>query len=417
MKRQHDDVTQFINGALDASRNELISSPSRTAITIDELGLRARSFNWQTGQPTGLEAWLTGSQLAFSDDSFTTARLALGRINSPGSSGGTSYGLVGDVLVGRVLAGNNLHISNSGNNFLLDETGAWLENASFTLHRTIGGTRREIILDPQNGLTFRNGNQNVITMSIIDGSATFAGQITGGSININNRFRVDGEGNVTISSGSIDIGNGQFIVDTIGRVTMRHATITGGSFQIGGTTVNESFFRTTSGADCHFTRSILDQFSQFLGPLNGGQINDNSINANSIVANSITANQMAANSITANELAANSVMANNIQAGAITSEKIMAGTITTNHIAAAGISAERITTGTMSANRISGGTISGVNIDGMDASFNGVSAVGIFMGGWLVATQQWVLQQISQLQGVTSPGAANAGHTHTWSAQ
>jgi len=149
MKRQADEVTRFINGALDASRNELISSPTRTAITIDEFGLRARSYDWDTGRANGLEAWLTGSQLAFSDDAFTTARLALGRVNYPGSTGGSGYGLVAEVISGHLLAGNELHISNVNNNFILNEQGAFLENALFNLNTTVGGVRREITLDPR----------------------------------------------------------------------------------------------------------------------------------------------------------------------------------------------------------------------------------------------------------------------------
>jgi hypothetical protein len=288
MKRQHDEVTQFINGALDASRNELISSPSRTAITIDELGLRARSYNWNTGQPTGLEAWLTGSQLAFSDDSFTTARLALGRVNLHGSAGGSAYGLVADVVVGTLLAGNELHIRNKNNNFRLDETGAWLDNANFTITRTQGGVTNRIVLDPIEGFAIFRGNERQIFLDA-NGNAVFRGQIIGGSININSRFMVDSNGNVTITQGSIDLGGGRFRVDSNGNVTASNATIQGtiNSSTINGGSILGSFVNIGNGAavinsngnavfnDIHIRNRSTYNVGNFLGGGNGFRVDEN----------------------------------------------------------------------------------------------------------------------------------------------
>ena len=334
MSRQHDDVTAFINGALNASVNELWSSPSRTAITIDDTGLRARSYNWNTGLPTGREAWFTGSQLAFSDDGFTNSRLALGTVQAPG--GGTAYGLVGDVLVGRILAGNELTIANENNNFVLDHNGARLNDASFTVGRTVAGVRREIVIDATNGLTFRNGANEVVRLNIVDGSANFAGTINGGSININNQFIVDPEGNVTIRRGSININNGAFTVDALGNMSMTRGSISigggqfrvdssgnvdahfirihGGRFQIGNTLVDESHFRTDNGDMCAFRRSLMDESCEYLGPITGTQITANSIAADRIVANSIGAGQIIANEVAAAVVATGLLITNRIQA-------------------------------------------------------------------------------------------------------
>jgi hypothetical protein len=103
MKRQSNEISSFINGALDASKNELISSPNRTAITIDENGLRARSYDWTTGLPNGLSCWVTGSQIAFSKDNFQNSSLALGRILVPGNSGGYVYGIINEKVAVKTL--------------------------------------------------------------------------------------------------------------------------------------------------------------------------------------------------------------------------------------------------------------------------------------------------------------------------
>ena len=66
----------------------------------------------------------------------------------------SDFGLVGDVIVGHILAGNQLTISNENNNFLLDATGAYLNNATLTISKTGGNSK--IFLDPDNGLRLRS---------------------------------------------------------------------------------------------------------------------------------------------------------------------------------------------------------------------------------------------------------------------
>ena len=412
MRKQHDDVTAFINGALDASRNELISSPTRTAIEINENGLRARSFDWNTGQPIGLESWLTGSQLAFSDDAFMNARLALGRINNPGRLGGASFGLVGDVIVGKILAGNSLHIESQARGFaanpqfIVDENGARLNNASLVISKTQGGVTNQIILDPLRGFEILRGAEQQVFLGA-DGNVHFRGTVSGGSINIGNgAFAVDSGGNVTILRGNINIGNGQFAVNSVGNVTARHITITGGFMRLGNTEISEAVFRTTNGHNCLFFSSILDASNSVhggavqLGTLHANRIQANSITASQMAANSITANQLAANSVTANALQANSVTANAIAANSVTANAIAANSVTANAIAAGAISANMITAGTMSADRISGGVLQGIQVRGvwgdfLDVTVSGLRARQIFITGEnsYAASRAWVMQQ------------------------
>jgi hypothetical protein len=139
-----DEVSTFITSALDATVNNLISNSNRE-ITIDQTGLRGRASDGVGGYESN-QVWLTNNVLAFSNDGFESAKLALGQIPLP--EGGTAYGLVADVIVGRILAGNQLTITNEGSNFTLDSLGARLSNASFTLENT----KSKITLDPTDGI-------------------------------------------------------------------------------------------------------------------------------------------------------------------------------------------------------------------------------------------------------------------------
>ena len=320
MKAQTDDVTSFLNGTLNATRNNIVNNPYQTRVIIDETGLRTRSYDWNTGLPTGNSIWITGSHIGISRDNFTTAGLAIGLIDAPGAGGGQVFGVVADAIVGRILAGNNLHIANENNNFILDDTGAWLNNANFTLTRTTGGVTNRIVLDPTEGFAiYRNNVRQVFIDS--NGNLQLIGNISGGSININNNFIVTNQGNMTANNAVLN------------HVTMWNAHITGGSMTLGNTVITESWFQTANGWMSNFFNSNFDASNN----IHGGAITLNTLHANSIVAGSITADRIGANQITANHIVANAITANHIAANAITA----------NHIAANAITADMISAGTL----------------------------------------------------------------------
>jgi hypothetical protein len=194
-----DEVTTFITSSLNAAVNNLVSSDNQD-ILINQNGLRARQWNESTSSYDDKQMWMVNNMLAFSDDGFQTAKLALGEITLQG--GGSAFGLVGEVVVGKLLAGNTLTIANGANNFVLDETGATLNNAKFSI-QTIN---TKINIDPT--------ATNVFSIQKNEGG-TF-----------NNKFWVDNSGNVNFS-GTLSGANGSF-----------SGTLTATAGSIGGLTIN-----------------------------------------------------------------------------------------------------------------------------------------------------------------------------------
>lgn len=139
------DVTDFITSALDASVNEIQSSPNQE-ITINQNGLRGQALIPNTNTYSPNKVWLTNNTLAFTKDNWQTASLALGQITVNNT---TTFGIIADTIVGRLLAGNTLTIQNQNNTFTLDGTGATLTNATLSV---IGNNNNNnILLDPTNG--------------------------------------------------------------------------------------------------------------------------------------------------------------------------------------------------------------------------------------------------------------------------
>lgn len=199
-----DEVSGFITSSLNAATNSIITN-SDQEMKIDQTGLRGRKSDGSGGFQNN-QVWLTNNVLAFSDDGFSTSKLALGQITTP--SGGTAFGLVADYVVGRILAGNSLTITNSGNNFTLDANGATLTNAKFSVQTT----NSKIIIDPTSSTPFRiqknQGGSFVDKFSVSNaGDVTFSGILSGASGSFS--------GSISASSGNL----GSIVIDSNGLKT------------------------------------------------------------------------------------------------------------------------------------------------------------------------------------------------------
>ena len=105
-----------------------------------------------------------------------------------------------------------------GQNFQVDKNGNMTANNG----KFLGG-KIEI------GKNFKVNEEGKMTAS----AATFRGDIKAGTININEKFKVDDKGNVSINGGTIKIGN-NFNVDENGNLTARNGTFNGGEITIKG---------------------------------------------------------------------------------------------------------------------------------------------------------------------------------------
>lgn len=253
-----DPVTKFITSSLNAAVNNLVSSTNQDII-IDQNGLRGRQFS--SGSFGDKQVWLVNNMLAFSDDAFQTAKLALGEITLSG--GGTAFGLAADVIVGRMLAGNSLTITNSGNNFTLDSTGATLTNAKFSIQTT----NTKVIIDPTATNSFviqKNEGGTFNNKFWVDnsGNVNFAGNLTGATGTFS--------GTLSASVGNI----GTLVIDSNGLKTAdgNNYLRGNGDFKWGQLSI--------AGGSATFTGTIYA--NNIVGQINNGQISDGAVTDNKI---------------------------------------------------------------------------------------------------------------------------------------
>jgi len=182
-----DNVSTFITSSLDASTNKVINASDQSFV-IDQTGLRGRKADGSTYDDK--QVWVTNNVLAFTGDGWATSSLAIGEIDLP--SGGTGYGVVGNTIIGTILAGNSLTITSEDSSFTLDENGAVLQNASFTVIKD--GTT--ISINPSDGISINKDGVDTFYVDV-DGNLKAGGfSITGTQIYKDSTHYLDSANNV-----------------------------------------------------------------------------------------------------------------------------------------------------------------------------------------------------------------------------
>lgn len=122
-------VKDFMDSALDVAKNKLISSTMQ-AISWDESGIRLRK--WKDASKTDYEdtqIWMTDQNIMVTDDGWQTAKMAIGKLVT--EKYGETFGICAPLLVGTLLAGERMFITNKNGNFVIDDEGIKVNGLNF----------------------------------------------------------------------------------------------------------------------------------------------------------------------------------------------------------------------------------------------------------------------------------------------
>lgn len=371
-------VRDFMNAALDVSKNAIISSKEQ-AITWDDTGIRLRK--WRNEAKTEYDpkqVWMNNNCIMMTKDNWSSAEIAIG--NFYDENLGECWGIVAPNIVGTLLAGNNLVIESVKQDggvavFKVDAEGCFLHNSNISI--TSDSTNSQILLDPEHG--------------IMIGKYPLIGN--DGTVNSANRtFYADSNGNLTLK-GTIYAENGEFT----GKVTATSGYI--GLPGFGWTITQNAIYNGKSYFNDTTTGVYIGTDGISLGGGYGGIIQmtpaGNLVATNAQISGSITATSgyiggcyiidgvlritdaniltLSASKITAGYLDCSNITVANLSADSITTgtlngwlvgdldaSKITSGVFSEERIPY--ISADKIYTGYLSADRIYGGTLSGCEI-------------------------------------------------------
>ena len=167
-------VENYINNSLIAA-NQSIKSTTDNEFVFGGYGLRGRKVVGKTssGEPEygNEQIWINNNLLCFTDDNWNTVKSALGKVQLNGNS---SYGLVAEHIVGKLVAGEQLLITNKNSSFTVDGSGATLNNASFTVQQDNGSS---IKINSTIGLSITNSNGKETLRADTNGNVSLTGQM------------------------------------------------------------------------------------------------------------------------------------------------------------------------------------------------------------------------------------------------
>lgn len=118
-------VWDMRKNGLDAAQVTITAAKNQSQV-IDEYGTLLRLWNEEKRDYELEQAKLINNLFAFTDDGWKSVKLALGKIHIVNPNSGVEshcYGLVADVLIGKMIVSESTYIGNNENTFTIDERG------------------------------------------------------------------------------------------------------------------------------------------------------------------------------------------------------------------------------------------------------------------------------------------------------
>lgn len=219
----------------------------------DETGMWFRQWNEQKNDFDPEQIKIINNQIVFSDDGFKSAKMAIGKIPID-KNGNTVYAVNAEAILGKLFLGEYLTLQNNSGTYKFDDDGFIAKggnnsvriqpNQSGELFSIYKGNNKQFYVDSDGNVHF--------TGDLTGSSGIFSGQLKGGSINLGNgTFMVDKNGNVFANNGTfggnctfkgtLDGADGSFS----GEVNASSGTI--GGWNIGETSLYSGYINTSIG--------------------------------------------------------------------------------------------------------------------------------------------------------------------------
>lgn len=273
--KQSNWVSEMRKYGLDVATVQIHNAKNQSQ-TWDQTGMSFKMWNEQRNDFDPEQIKIINNLLCFSDDGFNTVKTAIGKIPID-KNGNYAYGLNAEVIFGKAIFGENLTIQNDTAKFLFDKNGfsATSGNNSVRINPDKSGELFSICKG-SNKQFYVDADGNVhFTGDLSGATGTFSGLVSGGSINIGNgTFIVDSNGNMTANSGkfggTLDGATGTFS----GGIYASNGTI--GGWTIGANSLYSNYVNTTVGilstslSPAGLTFQKQNNFTFILNPLNIG---------------------------------------------------------------------------------------------------------------------------------------------------
>lgn len=220
-----DDFNIMFENGLNATKM-LVMNADNLSTVIDTHGILTRQYNYDTDSYDPCQLRITNGTIAFTCDNWKTISAAFGKIIWNNQE---CYGIIAEKLIGQAIIGNTFEINNMSGTYTINDDGFKMSKGSNSI--SLNANDCSFIISYQ--------GKRVLSFTPSDGLYV-SGKIRGGSININDKFIVDEDGNVTATNGTfsgvvrdstVNIKD-SLIIDENGRITAKDGKIGNWEFYI-----------------------------------------------------------------------------------------------------------------------------------------------------------------------------------------
>ena len=183
-------LNTWFNEGLDATNTKIVGNAQSQNQVWDKNGILCRNYDSITGQYSPEQLKIINSTIAITDDNWATTKTAIGKFvyKDPVTEElRTSYGINGETLVGRLLIGENIILSNSNGRLTFNDNGLVVSNSinKVTISPSdvslfnIKKNENNIFHVDDKGNLFITGDITATSLTLLDNATVEGGKIEG----------------------------------------------------------------------------------------------------------------------------------------------------------------------------------------------------------------------------------------------
>lgn len=164
-------ISSLFDGGLDATNTKIIGGADEQTQTWDNHGMLFRRYNSITDNYDDIQLKIINSTIAITDDNWKSTKTAIGNFyykDFETNELKSAYGINGEVIVGRLLLGEELGIYNSSGSLTFDSKGLNVTNGTNTFSVNPNSSRLFVL----------NNNDSDVFYVDTEGNGYFKGSIT-----------------------------------------------------------------------------------------------------------------------------------------------------------------------------------------------------------------------------------------------
>lgn len=171
-KRRESSIEELLYNPLNRTLRIAQGNMSNQQFIVDETGILGRKYADESQSSfSPKQMRIINNVLMFTDDSWQTAKAALGEIaykdySQPHAPESTAYGLSTEVLVGSLLQANRAYIRNEGSTVILDTNGLTIENPDISPENEHPEHGRAVFRADTDGNVYLKGNIDALSGTI-----------------------------------------------------------------------------------------------------------------------------------------------------------------------------------------------------------------------------------------------------------